>query len=84
MTAAIVAPKNLLVSSFLALTGVAFVYSGLCIRILGADFCQFNGLQLPNPALQSNGSDIQNRFYHEDYEKYLNVFVIHHSITGKL
>ncbi len=32
--------------------------------------------------LQINPST--NKFYHEDYEKYLNVFVIHHSVTGIL
>ena len=78
MTATIVASKNIWFSSLLAFAGsMIFLYSGLCQRILG------NSCEINDWYQQKNESISQQRFYHEDYEKYLNVFVIHHSITGK-
>lgn len=62
---------------------LAYLNSGFkCTQVFGNNVCldlpKWNFLVDKNITNQSH----KKRFYHDDYEKYLNVFVIHHSVTG--
>ena len=50
------------------------------VKCLSSSDCIWPKLQQLQLLNLTNDSQ---KFYHQDYDKYLNVFVIHHSITGK-
>lgn len=72
-------PRNIWYSALIALaSSLLYLSWGFKCNQLFDDLPRLKFLDQGNKTIQYHGQ----RFYHDDYEKYLNVFVIHHSLTG--